>query len=72
MVINKFKAVIQPLQMWLLDNKRCVGCGKELLKSAQVKKKSAQEDFYTCSCGRIYVFNKNKKGFRRALVKELS
>ena len=39
MIINKFKAAIEPLQMWLLKSGRCVGCGKELVKSATNKKK---------------------------------
>lgn len=72
MIINKFKAAIQPLQMWLLKNGRCVGCGKELNKSASIKKKSEHEDFLICECKRIYVFDKRKKNFRRALLKEIS
>jgi len=72
MIINKFKAAIEPLQMWLLKSGRCVGCGKELVKSATNKKKSNHEDFYICECKRIYVFDKRKKIFRRALLKEIS
>jgi hypothetical protein len=72
MFINKFKAVIAPLQKWLLKNGRCVGCGKELKKFATVKKKNSKEDFYICDCKRVYVYNKQKKTFRRALLKELS
>jgi len=72
MVINQFKPLIKPLQMWLLKNGRCVGCGKELKKTAKVKKRTSTEDIYTCECGRIYIFDKNKKQFRRALPKELS
>lgn len=72
MIVNRFKAIIQPLQMWLLKNHRCVGCGKELLRSAQVKKRNLKEDFYICDCKRIYVYNKQQKSFRRALLKEFS
>lgn len=72
MLINRLKAAVAPLQMWLLKNGRCVGCGKELSKSATVKKKNPQEDFYACECKRVYVFNKSKKTFRRALLKEFS
>lgn len=72
MILNKFKAAVLPLQMWLLKNGRCVGCGKELQKSATVKKKNPKEDFYTCECKRVYVFDKPKETFRRALLKEFS
>ena len=72
MIINRFKAAIKPLQMWLLKNGRCVGCGKELEKSAQVKKKNSKEDFYVCECKRVYVYHKKSKIYRRALLKEFS
>lgn len=71
MFIGKFKAAIEPLQMWLLKSGRCVGCGKELLKTGKKEKKTVDEDFYKCECSRVYVFNKKKKIFRRALIKEL-
>lgn len=71
MLINKFKLAVQPLQMWLLKNRRCVGCGKELLKVGKVQKKSAKTDFYKCECSRVYAYDKVKKSFRRALIKEL-
>ncbi len=72
MIIGRFKAVIEPLQMWLLKSGRCVGCGKEILKSGQKKVKSQNEDFYTCECKRVYVFDKKKKILRRALLKEMA
>lgn len=72
MIINQFKAAILPLQMWLLKNGRCVGCGKELLKSGVVKKKTEHQDFYVCECRRVYVYEKKKQTFRRALLKEFS
>ncbi|OGK66487.1 hypothetical protein A2313_03340 [Candidatus Roizmanbacteria bacterium RIFOXYB2_FULL_41_10] len=72
MIIGKFKAVIEPLQMWLLKSGRCVGCGKEILKSSQKKSRNKNEDLYTCECKRAYILDKKKKTFRRALLKELA
>lgn len=72
MIINRFKAAIEPLQMWLLKSGRCVGCGKELKSHATIKAKNIQEQFYICECKRVYVFNRQKKVFRRALLKELT
>jgi len=69
MFIGKFKPLIEPLQMWLLKNGRCVGCGKELAKVAKVTKCRAQE-LYTCECSRVYVLKSNKE-YRRALHSDL-
>jgi|GEM_PF-235897 len=69
MLIGKFKSLVEPLQMWLLKSGRCVGCGKELAKSAKITK-GRKQDLYTCECSRVYLLN-NKKEFRRALLSDL-
>lgn len=71
-LVNRFKMIVAPLQMWLLKSGRCVGCGKELKKSGKVEKKNQQEELYVCECKRVYIFHKQKKTFRRALFRELS
>ena len=60
-----FKNIISPVQAWLLLQGRCVGCGKSLSKG--IRKKGKEEDTVTCkTCGRIFIFDKNKKIYRRA------
>lgn len=71
MFIGKFKVLIEPLQMWLLGNGRCVGCGKELKKSATVTKRG-NKVLYTCECKRVYLFDGKNQTYRRALLSDLS
>jgi len=62
-----FKNIIAPVQAWLLSQGRCVGCGKSLMQGE--RKKGEDEDTVTCkSCGRIFIFDKNKKIYRRAPI----
>jgi len=69
MFIGKFKPLIEPLQMWLLKSGRCVGCGKELAKSAKITK-SRKQELHTCECSRVYLLGSNKE-YRRALLSDL-
>ena len=65
-----FKNVISPIQAWLLSQKRCVGCGKELTL-AKKEKKSDSTEKVTCSCGRIFIYDSKSKKYRRALLEEV-
>ncbi|OGY17526.1 MAG: hypothetical protein A3H88_03155 [Candidatus Blackburnbacteria bacterium RIFCSPLOWO2_02_FULL_44_9] len=63
-----FSNVIAPVQVWLLSQGRCVGCGRNLAQG----KKSTQKDGskrVTCECGRIFVSEDQK--YRRALLEEV-
>jgi len=63
------KNLISPIQAWLLSQKRCVGCGTPLNKG---KKKAVRgQTTVTCRCGRIFIYDKNKKIYRRALFDEI-
>ena len=65
-----FKNAVAPIQAWLLSQKRCVGCGKNL--SLGKKEKHANDtEKVTCSCGRVYIFNPKLKTYRRALLDEI-
>ncbi|MBI4100563.1 hypothetical protein HY439_02375 [Candidatus Microgenomates bacterium] len=64
----KFKKVVSPIQVWLLANGRCVGCGAPLRGGT---KKSSADDQITCKCGRIYVLDLSTKKYRRALIAEV-
>ncbi|MDP3994888.1 MAG: hypothetical protein Q8P91_03580 [bacterium] len=65
-----FKNVISPIQAWLLSQGRCVGCGKELGDGKKSEAKAGDQKV-TCSCGRIFVFSKETKKYRRALLEEV-
>jgi len=64
-----FKNLISPIQIWLLSQGRCVGCGNPLSKGkvADVRGQTT----VTCKCGRIFIHNKVKNIFRRALFDEV-
>ncbi len=65
-----FKNVISPIQAWLLSQDRCVGCGRPLNKGKKDKNKRGMSKV-TCSCGRIFIHEKEKKRYRRALFEEV-
>jgi predicted nucleic acid-binding Zn-ribbon protein len=65
-----FKTVIAPIQAWLLSRGQCVACGMPLAKG-QVTPQSAGVDRVTCKCGRIFLYDKTKKTYRRALFSEI-
>lgn len=65
-----FKNVIAPIQAWLLSQGRCVGCGKELSDGKRTEGKDEVEKV-ACSCGRIFIYDKKIKKYRRALLEEV-
>ena len=65
-----FKNVIAPIQLWLLGKGQCVGCGTQLAKGAKaVINKNTEK--VTCKCGRIFIYDKTQKTYRRALFSEV-
>lgn len=70
-LFKNFKKLVEPMQLWLLSQGRCVGCGKELSLVVDRKKKGSEEQV-GCECRRIYMFDPKKKTYRRALLAELS
>jgi predicted nucleic acid-binding Zn-ribbon protein len=65
-----FKAVIAPIQSWLMSKGQCVACGMPLNKG-KVESHNATSDKVTCKCGRIFIFDKKQKTSRRALFSEI-
>lgn len=65
-----FKTVIAPIQAWLLSRGQCVACGMSLAK-AQTVAKTPDLDRVTCKCGRIFLYDKKAKSYRRALFSEV-
>lgn len=64
------KNIIAPVQAWLLSRRQCVGCGIPLDKAKKQESKNGLEKI-TCKCGRIYIFDKASKKYRRALFEEV-
>ncbi len=62
------KNIVAPVQAWLLSQKRCVGCGKPLSTAVKDPKKPNK---ITCACKRVYIFDPDKKMYRRALLSEV-
>lgn len=63
------KNLIAPIQAWLLAQGHCVGCGATLAKG---KKKDVRgQTTVTCTCGRIFIHDKAKNKYRRALFDEI-
>jgi hypothetical protein len=60
------KKLIQPLQLFLLNQGKCVACGSNL--STQKTYKKGNKNLIKCRCGRIYV---KQDKFRRALFDEV-
>lgn len=65
-----FKKIIAPVQAWLLAQGKCVGCGVPLGKGKKEAGKDETEKII-CKCGRIYIFEKKTKKYRRALFEEV-
>lgn len=66
-----FKNIIAPIQSWLLGRGQCVGCGAPLNRGQVNTAKIADHDQVTCKCGRIFMFNRKTKQYRRALFEEV-
>lgn len=64
------KNIIAPIQSWLLSKGQCVGCGMPLVKGNHVTK-DKHCDKVTCKCGRIFIYDKTTKVYRRALFSEV-
>ena len=64
------KNIIAPVQAWLLSRGQCVGCGMPLDKAKKQEDRNWSEKI-TCKCGRIYIFDKASKKYRRALFEEV-
>jgi len=65
-----FKNLIAPVQAWLLSRSQCVGCGMPLSKGKKSKAKGGMEKII-CKCGRIFIYDKKAKKYRRALFEEV-
>jgi hypothetical protein len=64
-----FKNLISPIQLWLLSQKRCVGCGAAL--SLGNRQEVRGKMTVTCRCGRIFIHDPKKDTYRRALFEEV-
>jgi len=58
-----WQQIVAPLQQWLLEQGRCVGCGT-LLSSRKSETKSGGE-VIACSCGESYLYLPKTHLFKR-------
>jgi len=65
-----FKKIIAPIQAWLLSQGKCVGCGMSLAKGEREDRHDGTEKII-CKCGRIFIYTKKTKKYRRALFEEV-
>jgi len=65
-----FRKIVASIQAWLLSQGRCVGCGLPLAKGEREDRKDGTEKVI-CKCGRIFIYNKKTKKYRRALFEEV-
>ena len=63
------KNLVTPIQAWLLSQGRCVGCGAPLSRGEE--KDVRGKTTVTCKCGRIFIHEKSKNFYRRALFDEI-
>ncbi|MBI4029036.1 MAG: hypothetical protein HY376_01600 [Candidatus Blackburnbacteria bacterium] len=64
-----FKNVIAPIQLWLLGQGRCVGCGRDLESGKSTTIKGVGQRI-VCDCGRIFIKEAKTNLYRRALLNE--
>lgn len=64
-----FKNILGPVQAWLLSKGKCVGCGAPL-SDGMHKQIGEGDERVVCKCGRIYVYEKETKKYRRASANE--
>jgi len=65
------KRIIAPVQAWVLLHGKCVGCGQSLGLGKKVERQNNTQKV-TCSCSRIYIFDKRKGKYHRAAFKEVN
>ncbi len=64
------KKIVAPLQSWLLNNGKCVGCGMPLSRAEREDRGDGTEKVI-CKCGRIFIYDQHTKTYRRALFSEV-
>ncbi len=71
-LFRNFRKLVLPMQLWLLSQGRCVGCGKDIVTVSTKQKKGNNLEQLSCECRRVYMYDTKKKTLRRALLNELS
>jgi len=68
---GKIKKLIAPLQGTLLARHICPGCLQPLSIQNSIVAVSDTAEQVTCNCGRIFMHDKEKDSYRRALSSEV-
>lgn len=64
------RKLIEPMQMWLLMQGRCVACGREL--QYQRRQGANGKTLVTCRCNRVFVKEDSLVGYRRATLEDIA
>ncbi len=65
------KNLIAPLQKILLQKKLCPACTKDLTAIKNRISKRNNTEQVNCTCGRIFIYDKDLEFYRRALQDEV-
>lgn len=67
-----WKPIKDRLQSELIKRGHCVGCAKSLAEGERVPYPNSEKlEFVTCSCRRVYVYDKQINSYRRARFNEM-
>ena len=65
-----FKNVMVPIQLWLLGQGRCVGCGRDLGSGKSTPIKGVGQKI-VCECGRVFIKEAKTNKYGRVLLSEV-
>jgi hypothetical protein len=65
------KKLIAPLQQILVQKKMCPGCTRNLDEQRDRTSRINQTEQVVCTCGRIFIYDKQLEIYRRALASEV-
>jgi hypothetical protein len=70
-ITQLFKALLAPLQARLLERHLCVACTRDLDREKHREPLTTKSDLVICECGRAYVFDRERRRYRRAIPAEV-
>ncbi len=65
------KPLIRPIQMRILEKRRCPACTRELDSQKSREPLTTETELVRCECDRYYIYNRNQRKYRRALPEEV-
>ncbi|MEX2028719.1 MAG: hypothetical protein WD988_04450 [Candidatus Curtissbacteria bacterium] len=62
--------MLAPVQTWILLQGKCVGCGRTLAQGRKTERGDNTQQV-TCTCGRIFIFDKRRGKYKRASTEDI-